>query len=88
MKKIFAFTVIILCLTLSIGFNGIAGALDKADTDEEMINVSEKLPLEEGVAVEKGEAMVDEADLQKEAEDMTEKEEMADESIKDMDEHK
>jgi hypothetical protein len=88
MKKILTFITIILCLTLLAGFNGIAGALDKTDPGEKMINVSQKQPLEKGAAVEEGAEIVDEADMQKEAAEKTETQEMAGESIKQMDEPK
>jgi hypothetical protein len=84
MKKIFTFTIIILCLSLFAGF-GIANALDKKETGEKMMTVSEKQPLEEGAALEEAEKAVDEAEMEKEDADITGKQEVADESMKKMD---
>ena len=87
MKKLFTFTTIILSLTLLGGFNGIAGALDVKDQGEQMINVSQKQPLDKEALVAEGEKTVDEAEMQKEAEEMAAKDEMTDDTLKKMDEN-
>ena len=86
MKKLIAFTVMILCLTLAAGFNGIAGADNKKDQGEEMINMSHKVEKTKEAAMEEGKEIVDEAEMHKEDVEMK-KHEMADETVKKMDEH-
>ena len=51
MIKLFTVTVIALCLILSVGFIGIAGADDMKAQGEEMINVNRTLDIDEKAAV-------------------------------------
>jgi len=94
MTKLFAITVMSICLIMSAGFYGIAGADDTmkeqiAGADdtmkeqaEEMVNVNKTLDQDAAAAVEEGEEIVDEAKMKDEAEEMVEKHELADEAMK------
>jgi len=85
MIKLFTVTVISLCLIMSVGFIGIAGADDMKEQGEEMTNVSRTHELDSEEAVKEGEEIIDEAEMQKEDEEMAEKHEMADETLKQID---
>jgi cell division protein FtsX len=83
MTKLFAITVMSICLIMSAGFYGIAGADDTIkEQAEEMVNVNKTLDQDAGAAVEEGEKIVDEAEMKDEAEEMVEKHELADEAMK------
>ena len=86
MIKLFTVTVIALCLILSVGFIGIAGADDMKAQGEEMINVNRTLDIDEKAAVVEGEEALDTAEMKEEAAEMTEIQEMADEKLKETDE--
>ncbi len=81
MRRIFAVTVVALCMTLSAGFNGIAGANEVKDQDEKMANVNKTPAKDKEAAVEEGVTIINAADIQKEAVKMTEKHEKADKSL-------
>ena len=82
MIKLFTVTIISLCLIMSVGFIGIAGADDIKEQDEEMINVSRTQEQAGEEAVKEGEEMIDEAEMMKEDEEMAEEHEMEDETLK------
>jgi hypothetical protein len=85
MIKLLTITVLSLCLIMSVGIYGIAGADDMKEQGEEMINVSKTLEQDNDAAVEDGEKIIDEAEMQKEDAEMVEKHEMADDTLKAMD---
>ncbi len=79
MTKLFAVAVMSICLIMSVGFYGIAGADDTMkEQAEEMVNVNKTL--DQGA--EAGEEIVDEAEMKDEAAELTEKHELTDEAMK------
>jgi hypothetical protein len=83
MIKVISFTFISLCLIMSVGFYGIAGADDTMkEQAEEMTNVSRTVDINEDEAAEKGEEIIDEAEMKEEAEEILEKGEMEDDTLK------
>ncbi len=76
MNKLFTVAVVALCLILSAGFNGIAGANEMKAQDEKMIKVSEtKARVNEAAknneaVVEEEGTIVDETDIQKDDAEM------------------
>ena len=92
MTKLFAVTVISICLIMSVGFYGIAGAGDMKENiagaedvkenAEEMINVNRTLEQDTEAVEGEGEEVLEDTEMKEEAADITEKHELADDTMK------
>jgi hypothetical protein len=92
MTKLFAVTVMSICLIMSVGFYGIAGAEEVKENiagagevkeqAEEMINVNRTLEQDTEAAAAEGEEVLEDTEMKEGAEEMIEGKEMAEDTLK------